>query len=380
MNYGSLELSWETTRNLILSATLLLIALALGFLAYKILLWAAGRWFNRLPGHWMKALPGYARAPLRLLLPLFFLNIALPALKVSPAARELLTHVGTLLFIAAMAYLCISLIALLRDYMLSRHDIAVSDNLLARKAYTRVRILEKSLQLLVAIATVAFMLMTFDRVRQVGVSILASAGIAGIILGLAAQKSLGNLLAGIQIALTQPIRIDDAVIVEGEFGNIEEINLTYVVVRLWDLRRLVVPINWFLDNAFQNWTRTSTELLGTVELYTDYTVPVEALRAEAKRVVESSPLWDKKVNVFQVTECRPDVLQVRVLLSASSAGRAFDLRCHVREKMVEYLHKNYPDNLPRYRAELKGLEGKTGPMETASSSSPSAPAPSSPAG
>jgi small-conductance mechanosensitive channel len=256
---------------------------------------------------------------------------------------------------------------------LSRHDISVSDNLLARKAYTRVRVLEKSLQLLVAIATIAFMLMTFDGVRQVGVSILASAGIAGIILGLAAQKSLGNLMAGIQIALTQPIRIDDAVIVEGEFGNIEEINLTYVVVRLWDLRRLVVPINWFIDNAFQNWTRTSTELLGTVELYTDYTVPVEALRAEAKRLVESAALWDKKVFAFQVTECRPECLQVRVLLSALSSGRLFDLRCEVREKMVAYLREKHAGSLPRYRAALD-VDFRS----PRSASAPSALAPSTP--
>jgi small-conductance mechanosensitive channel len=367
----NLGIEWGDGRNLLLSAGFLTGAVLLGLIAHEILLWITRRSVRGASAAWVKSLPQYVKGPSRLLFPLFFLNLALPSLKLSPYARELATHVGTLLFIAAMAYLCINLIHMLRDLVLARHDIAASDNLLARKAYTRIRVLEKSLQLLVAIATIAFMLMTFDGVRQVGVSILASAGIAGIILGLAAQKSLGNLMAGIQIAITQPIRIDDAVIVEGEFGNIEEINLTYVVVRLWDLRRLVVPINWFIDNAFQNWTRTSTDILGTVELYTDYTVPVEALRAEAKRVVESSELWDKKVYAFQVTECRPEVLQVRVLLSASSSGRAFDLRCFVREKMVEYLHTHYPDSLPRYRAELRGA---------AAGSVPPAPAPSTPAG
>jgi small-conductance mechanosensitive channel len=365
--------NWETGKNLLLTAGLLLGALAVGLVAHKVLLWLTERSVRRLRPGWAGNLPQYIKGPSRVLLPLFFINLILPSLKLSPYAREFLTHVGTLLFIAAMAYLCISLIHMLRDLILARHDIAASDNLLARKAYTRIRVLEKSLQLIVAIATGAFMLMTFDGVRQVGVSILASAGIAGIILGLAAQKSLGNLMAGIQIAITQPIRIDDAVIVEGEFGNIEEINLTYVVVRLWDLRRLVIPINWFIENAFQNWTRTSTDLLGTVEFYTDYGVPVEDLRAEAKRVVESSELWDKKVFAFQVTECRPECLQVRVLLSASSSGRAFDLRCFVREKMVAYLDKNHKGSLPILRAHL------TGSMGTDAVSPPPAPAPSSPA-
>jgi small-conductance mechanosensitive channel len=366
----NLGFEWADGRDLLLSAGFLAGAVLLGWIAHEILLWITRRSVRRATSPWLKSLPEYVKGPSRLLFPLFFLNLALPSLKLSPYFVEFATHVSTLLFIAAMAYLCINLIHMLRDLILARHDIAASDNLLARKAYTRVRVLEKSLQLVVAIATVAFMLMTFDGVRQVGVSILASAGIAGIILGLAAQKSLGNLMAGIQIAITQPIRIDDAVFVDGEFGHIEEINLTYVVIRVWDLRRLVVPINWFIDNSFQNWTRTSTDLLGTVELYTDYTVPVEALRAEAKQVVESSELWDKKVYAFQVTECRPEVLQVRVLLSATSSGRLFDLRCFVREKMVAYLHTHYPESLPRIRNEFK---------EAAAGSAPSTPAPSTPA-
>lgn len=378
MENWNLGFEWGDGRNLLLSVGFLTGAVLLGWIAHEILLWVTRRSVRKARSAWLKSLPQYVKGPSRLLFPLFFLNLALPSLKLSPYVAEFAAHLGTLLFIAAMAYLCINLIHMLRDLILARHDLAASDNLLARKAYTRIRVLEKSLQLLVAIATVAFMLMTFDGVRQVGVSILASAGIAGIILGLAAQKSLGNLMAGIQIAITQPIRIDDAVFVDGEFGHIEEINLTYVVIRVWDLRRLVVPINWFIDNAFQNWTRTSTDLLGTVELYVDYTIPVEALRAEAKRIVESSDLWNKKAYVFQVTECRPDVLQVRVLASASSAGRLFDLRCFVREKMVEYLHTHHPDSLPRTRNDVR-TEAGAALTGAAAGSAPSAPAPSTPA-
>ena len=181
---------------------------------------------------------------------------------------------------------------------------------------------------------------------------LASAGVAGIVIGFAAQKSLATLLAGFQIALTQPIRIDDVVIVEGEWGRIEEITLTYVVVRIWDLRRLIVPITYFIEQPFQNWTRVSADILGTVFLYVDYNVPVDAVRKELTRLLEASPLWDRKVNVLQVTDSKEGTVELRALASASDAGRAFDLRCDVREKLVAFIQQNYPESLPRLRASL----------------------------
>jgi hypothetical protein len=193
------------------------------------------------------------------------------------------------------------------------------------------------------------MLMVFDQVRQIGATILASAGLAGVVLGFAAQRSLGLLLAGFQIALTQPIRIDDAVIVEGEFGNIEEITLTYVVVKLWDQRRLIVPITYFLDKPFQNWTRTSVELLGTVELWVDYNFPVEALRARLTSILNASKFWDRRVNVLQVTDVREHTVQVRALVSAADAGKAFDLRCEIREGLLKFLQQEHPESLPRMR-------------------------------
>lgn len=204
------------------------------------------------------------------------------------------------------------------------------------------------------IVIVAFgtILMTFEAVRKAGTSLLASAGVAGIILGFAAQRSIVTLLAGIQIALTQPIRLEDAVVVEGEWGWIEEINMTYVVIRVWDLRRLVVPINYFIEKPFQNWTRTSSEIIGTVFLYTDYNVPFEELRKELQRIVEATTLWNKKVQVLQVTEAKPENVEIRMLVSAKNSPQAWDLRVHVREKMIEFLQKNYPESLPRTRVIL----------------------------
>jgi small-conductance mechanosensitive channel len=179
--------------------------------------------------------------------------------------------------------------------------------------------------------------------------LLRSAGVAGIVIGFAAQRSLGTLLAGFQIALTQLIRIDDVVIVEGEWGRIEEITLTYVVVNIWDQRRLIVPVTYFLEKSFQNWTRTSVELLGTVELYVDYSMPLDALRAELTRILEASKLWDRRVNVLQVTDAREHAVQVRALVSAADAGSAWDLRCEVREGLLRFLQQHHPDSLPRLR-------------------------------
>ena len=181
---------------------------------------------------------------------------------------------------------------------------------------------------------------------------LASAGIAGIVLGFAAQRGIATVLAGIQIAISQPIRVDDVVIIEGEWGKIEEINLTYVVVKIWDLRRLVVPVTYFLDKPFQNWTRVSADILGTVELHLDYSVPVDAVRQEFKRLVDASPLWDGKVCGVQVTGSTETTMTLRPLMSAKNASDAWDLRCHVREKLIEFLQKNYPGCLPRVRAEV----------------------------
>jgi small-conductance mechanosensitive channel len=197
------------------------------------------------------------------------------------------------------------------------------------------------------------MLMVFQSVRQLGTAMIASAGVAGIVIGFAAQKSLGTLLAGFQIAMTQPIRIDDVVIVEAEWGKIEEITLTYVVVRIWDLRRLVVPITYFIEKPFQNWTRTSADILGTVFLQVDYGVPVDAVRQELTRILEASPNWDRKVNVLQVTDTKERTLELRALASSSDASKSWDLRCEMREKLVAFIQQKFPDSLPRLRTTIE---------------------------
>ncbi|MFC7552462.1 mechanosensitive ion channel family protein [Pseudoroseomonas wenyumeiae] len=206
--------------------------------------------------------------------------------------------------------------------------------------------------ILIVLITASAALMTFDGVRQYGVSLLASAGAAGIVLGLALQPVLKNLVAGVQLAVTQPIRLEDAVIVEGEWGNVEEITSTYVVVRLWDWRRMVLPLSYFIEKPFQNWTREGASLIGTALIYVDYTAPVTAMRAKLEEIARASPLWDRRVVNMQVTNLRPDTMEIRMLVSASNAGRTFDLRCEVREKMIAFLQAEYPWALPRGRAEI----------------------------
>jgi small-conductance mechanosensitive channel len=257
------------------------------------------------------------------------------------------------LLIGVVAFVLLQVIDAASAIVLQQYRLDVRDNLRARAITTQVLVLKKVAITSVGLFTLASMLMVFDSVRQFGASILASAGIAGIIVGFAAQRSIATLLAGFQIALTQPIRVDDVVIVENEWGKVEDITLTYVVVRIWDLRRLVVPITYFIERPFQNWTRTSADILGTVFLSVDYSVPLDALRAELTRILEASPLWDRKVNVLQVTEAKERSVEVRVLVSAADASLAWDLRCDVREKLLTFLQRNYPASLPRVRATLE---------------------------
>lgn len=234
-----------------------------------------------------------------------------------------------------------------------RFDVSQDDNLIARSAHTQVRAFGNIARFAVWLLVIAFVLMTFDGVRRIGVSLLASAGLAGVVLGFAAQKSIATVFAGIQIALTQPIRVDDVVIVEGEWGRIEEIRLTYVVVRIWDLRRLIVPITYFIDNPFQNWTRTSSDILAVVTLHVDYSLPVDEVRDEFRRILSESPLWDKKVCSLQVTEAFERTMLIRPLCSARNSSQAWDLRCEVREKLIAFIRERHPECLPKLRAELE---------------------------
>jgi small-conductance mechanosensitive channel len=294
----------------------------------------------------------WLKGPLRLLIPVICINFVRPFLRLPDEAFRAFFHALNLLVIISITWLLIRIIHVVRDIILGRYDVGVKDNLKARQIYTQIRIIERVITIVVLVFAVSFALMTFPVVRQMGVSLLASAGVIGIILGFAAQKTLGNLIAGIQIAIAQPIRLDDVVIVENEWGWIEEINLIYVVVKVWDLRRLVVPISYFIEHPFQNWTRSSADLLGTVFLYADYTVPIKEVREELTRILEKSPLWDKKVNVLQVTNATEKTIELRALMSAVDSPTAWNLRCEVREKLLDYLQKNHPQCLPRTRVEL----------------------------
>ena len=266
-----------------------------------------------------------------------------------------------ILLIVSLAFLIIRGVRAVQAALLREHRLDVADNYTARRIYTQVSVIRKLIISVVIIVGIAAILMMFDAVRQLGTSILASAGIAGIILGFAAQKTLGNLLAGIQIALSQPILIDDVVIVEGEFGRIEDITLTFVSVRTWDLRRLIVPITYFIEKPFQNWSRKSDEILGTIFLYLDYQVPLGELREELKRLVEKNENWDRKVCGLQVTDTKPNTIEVRALVSSLNAGKNFDLRCQVREGLIEFLRSRYPESLPRVRMAMQRLEESAAP-------------------
>ena len=251
--------------------------------------------------------------------------------------------------IALAALIAIRMMLGFSKLYLRRFNINAADNLNARKVHTQVRIIERIAIVFIVLMAGVTAALSFEEVREFGVSLLASAGVLGIILGFAAQKSIALIFAGIQIAITQPIRIDDAVIVENEWGWIEEITLTYVVVRLWDRRRLIVPINYFTEKPFQNWTRQSADLLGTVYVYLDYRMPVEEIRMAARQIVESTELWNGDVCAVQVTEFMKDQMQLRILATANSSPETYDLRCYIREKLLEYLLNNFPEALPRIR-------------------------------
>jgi small-conductance mechanosensitive channel len=287
---------------------------------------------------------------LRLSVPLLGIILLLPLLKL-PENWTWVTQKGVgILFIVALSFLIVHGINAMQAALLSHQRLDLADNLSARRIYTQVSVIRKIIITAVAVIATGSVLMLFDPVRQFGTSILASAGIAGIVIGFAAQRTLGNVLAGIQIALTQPLLIDDIVVVEGEFGQIEEITLTYVTVRTWDLRRMILPITYFVEKPFQNWSRVSTDLLGAVVLYLDYQAPIGELRKELKRLVENNPKWDRKVCGLQVTDTKQSTIEVRALVSSTDPGKLSDLRCDIREGLIEFLCRNYPESLPRQRS------------------------------
>jgi small-conductance mechanosensitive channel len=296
---------------------------------------------------------------LLLLIAVYFLVFVEKRELVSPDYYNFFKKAGSILLIVSIAWSLMAILRAFKKVILSKFDTSKEDNLRQRKFLTQFNIMESIIYFLIVLIAIGASLMLFEEVRQLGISLFASAGVAGIIIGFAAQKLIATVLAGLQIAITQPIRIDDVVVIENEWGRIEEITLTYVVVKIWDQRRLVVPSTYFFEKPFQNWTRTSAEILGTVFLYTDYHVSFDALRKELTRLLESTPLWDKRVNVLQVTDAKEYGVEIRALVSAKDSPTAWDLRVFIREKMIEFIQKNYPESLPRTRVVFEQGEQKS---------------------
>jgi small-conductance mechanosensitive channel len=344
-----LQGGWE---GLLFTSGVVVAALLIGMLLYRMLFSILSKLASRTDIPLNTIFVGSMRAPARLLLPLFSLMMVAPSFSLPAELSTVTQHLFNLCFIALITWLIINATVASRDIIISRYDIDAGESFKARASYTQLTIIVKVILVIVVIIALATMLMSFDKIRAIGVSILASAGIMGIIVGFAAQRSLATLLAGLQIAITQPIRINDVVVVEGEWGTIEEITLTYVVVKIWDLRRLIVPVTFFLEKTFQNWTRSTTSIMGTVFLYVDYTAPVAEIRQKLLEYLKESQIWDKEVWGLQVTNASEHVLELRALMSAVDAPTSWDLRCEVREKLVTFIKETYPESLPRSRAEL----------------------------
>ncbi len=295
------------------------------------------------------------KIPLALLMLTIFLNYVYKSASIEDGYTQLLSALLKIGYVISITWLVISGMRAVVRRLVAKQDLTASDNLRARKVFTQLKILERVVSFIIILLAAGILLMSFENIRQIGVSVLTSAGIAGIIIGFAAQKALSTLLAGIQIAFTQPIRLDDVVIVEGEWGTIEEINLTYVVVKIWDKRRLVVPTTYFIEKPFQNWTRNSADILGTIFIYANYKISVDVLREAQTAILKTTTLWDGQVDIIQVTNATKDMIEMRSLVSAKDSPTAWDLRVYVREKLIDFLQKNYPDQIPYQHVRLEKL-------------------------
>jgi len=338
---------------LLVFAFVILVGLIAKLILFKLL-----NFYNRRENPLLvRSLTEHLSQPMTLFIPLLLVSMALPVAPFTPEQRLVLRRLIEILNITVFAWILIKLTEVARDLVRHKYHIEKPDNYRERKLYTQLQFLRKVTVAFILFIAVSLVLLSFEAVRKLGTGLLTSAGVAGVVIGFAAQRSIANLLAGLQLAFTQPIRLDDVLVVENEFGRVEEITLTYVVLRLWDDRRLILPLNYFIEKPFQNWTRTGSHILATVYLYTDYTIPIEALRQEFTRILAGTTLWDKKVSVLQVTDAKERSLELRALVSANNSALAWDLRCLVREKLIGFIQQHYPDALPKMRAEVKAAKG-----------------------
>jgi len=309
-----------------------------------------------------------SRRPLRLGFALLALVLTVPRVNLPNALKDPLGHAALIMLIVLIGWTALVLINHFADRSARHYRLDVEDNFLARKYVTQLRVLRRTTNIVIVIFTSIAVLLTFESVQEYGVSLFASAGAAGLVLGLAARPVLANLIAGIQIAVTQPIRLDDVVIVENEWGWIEEIFATYVIVRIWDRRRLVVPLSYFIEQPFQNWTRESAAIIGAITWQLDYTAPLDEMRNKAEEFARASDNWDGDVFNLQVTDTDKDTITIRVLVSAVNSPKAWDLRCEIREKMIVWLQETHPEALPRLRGELRAIPGNEPPGDARTSS------------
>jgi small-conductance mechanosensitive channel len=335
-----------------ISAALLILALVIAYAAHRVFFRTATRIVAGKDLFW-RSLVSRTYGPTRLASMIIATSVAAEIAPLSNTDIAVVRHALILASITLIGWVALTALHIWITVHLRRFKLDTEDNLLARKHVTQIRILRRVAATLIVMIALSAALMTFEQVRQYGISLLASAGAAGLVIGLALQPVLKNIFAGIQLAMTQPIRIDDAVLVENEWGNVEEITSTYVVIRLWDWRRLVLPLSYFIEQPFQNWTREGSALIGTALLYADYTAPVAELRRKLDEIVRASPLWDGQVAALQVTNLSEQTMEIRMLVSARTSGRTFDLRCEVREKMIAWLQDEHPEALPRWRGEAR---------------------------
>jgi small-conductance mechanosensitive channel len=345
----SLSAQWQQFST---SVAWLLIAVVGGqvvhFICYKLV-----QRFTRHKGTYVgEAITTHTSRAWRFVLLLASIHLVLPKLSIQDSHLPVIEHVLEIAYIIAIAWLAIGFTETVSDVLNLRVPGDTLEDVRARRTRTQVSLLRQIFVGLIIFTAIAAILMTFPSIRALGAGLFASAGLAGLALGMAARPTLGNLIAGMQIAVTEPIRIDDAVVVEGEFGRVAEVNTTYVIIRLWDLRHLVVPLSYFIEKPFQNWTRYSSDLIGTVFLQADYSLEVDQLRSEFHRVLEASPLWDRKTRALQVTDLKERTMEIRLIMSAANPSHAFDLRCLVRERLIAYLQQHHPSALPHLRTDV----------------------------
>jgi len=347
-------LSDETVKIVIATASFLAL-LVIVFFVYRYIFFAFRKKVSNRPGKFNNFILDLFKIPALWIIYWVLLKVFTYIFLSKFTFYSYLLHINTLLLIFSIAWIAVQFTKAGAYYLQSKFDIVAADNLNARKSFTQIKVFKGIANSIIFIIAISISLLSFEQVKTIGVSLLTSAGIIGIIVGFAAQKSIGMILAGIQLAITQPIRFDDVVIVENEWGRIEEITLTYVVVKIWDERRLVLPVTWFLEKPFQNWTRSSAQITGTVFIYVDYSFPVERIREALPDILKKNQDWDGRFWNVQVTNVTEQFKEIRVMLTSADSSKNWDLRAAIREELINFININYPETFATIRIKKQVL-------------------------